>query len=567
MKERILKSIKLFTIALMFSVLFIGQPKAADENIVNAIKNRGDGSELKSASGVVIGTKISSEYGFGFSAQKGTTVTFSGQEAIPSDIRGYFAHPSDGGAQSECLNKNGGSGETMAKSGYSAYYSNVGIYNDKIIDVKATVVDFQAAQEDNEFNERFKDNNGNVVHKSLMRFGAGININVDNVRYVKIKFEFFDHDTKKAISVKGNTSYYDVDARQGIVMHDGNKGLYVANTNNTLRIGSALGGKYVFSNSNDNVNDQDYTYCFTELFEGSSITRTLTFSAYVNNGWDFGSGFMGFDGNSVVPAEPSTPSKKASKTEVKPNEEYTYTISQKVNQSLGQYYYKSFKFVDQLEPVLDVNQANVSVKNAKGEDVTNRFDISVSDQTVTAAAKADFVTSGDFYGDTYSLIIKTKIKEGADLSSYLKGNNYEIPNKASVVIRDYGDTEITKETKVVKVIYKKYVLTVHHYLEGTTTKLANDESYIKDYNDDYSTSRSSSISNEYVLVSTPSNASGKITQDTVVTYYYRKDAGTVVDVPKTAAAISIFALVFSLITIVVSGLIIYNIVYKKKKTN
>ena len=527
---------KLFLFALLLvSTICITKIKAVDNDIVNAIKNRGNGSDINTYSGVTIGGKIDSAYGFALSAQKGTTVTFSGQQAIPSNIRGYFANPSDGGAASECINKPGGDGETLATTGYSAYYSNIGIYNDKIVDVKATVVDFQAAQEDNEFNGRFKDNNNQVVHASLMRFGAGLNINVDNVRYVKIKFEFFEHGTNNPISVKGNTTYYDVDAMQGIIMHDGNKGIHIAHNHNTLRVNSALGGKYTFSNYSGNINDQNKEYCFSETFEGSSITRTLTFSAYENGGWDYGSGFMAFSGDTVVPTELQKPSKTVSKDVVKKGEEYTYTISQKVNQTLSEYYLKSFKIEDTLESVLDVDQSNVGIKDSSGADVSSNFDISVSGQKITIAAKSSYVSSADFYGKTYNITIKTKIKSNANLNSYKVGNEYIIPNHATTIYKDYNNNEKSDNSDIVTVTYRNYTLTVNHIDKNTGEDVTENATKIetKEYGDSYNTSPLSNSTTPrlpagYKLSGTPDNASGTITDNTLVIYEYEKYKGNVI---------------------------------------
>ena len=137
-------------------------------------------------------------------------------------------------------------------------------------------------------------------------------------------------------------------------------------------------------------------------------------------------------------------------------------------------------------------------------------------------------------------------------------------NQASLVYTDYNNAEKTIKTKIVNVTYRKYKLIVHHYLEGTTQKLAEDESYIKEYNDKYSTNRSSEISAEYELVGTPDNASGTITKDTEVIYYYKKSTGLIVDVPKTAAFMSRIGLVLSVIAIGGSVFVIYDIVHKKK---
>ena len=74
---------------------------------------------------------------------------------------------------------------------------------------------------------------------------------------------------------------------------------------------------------------------------------------------------------------------------------------------------------------------------------------------------------------------------------------------------------------------KKAKLIVHHYIKGTETKLADDEEYYGDIDEDYTTSPRLDIekyslekdnNDEYVL---PNNAAGQYReQDTIVTYYY-----------------------------------------------
>ena len=88
-----------------------------------------------------------------------------------------------------------------------------------------------------------------------------------------------------------------------------------------------------------------------------------------------------------------------------------------------------------------------------------------------------------------------------------------------------------EENNVIKVYYvrKETSVIVHHYIEGTETKVPSknggvveDETITGKVDDKYNTSVSSSIANNYELATTPANASGTMTiATTVVTYFYR----------------------------------------------
>ena len=68
---------------------------------------------------------------------------------------------------------------------------------------------------------------------------------------------------------------------------------------------------------------------------------------------------------------------------------------------------------------------------------------------------------------------------------------------------------------------------VHHYEEGTTIKIAKDETINGKVSNDYTTKEADVYG--YVLVSTPENASGMFTDEvTEVIYYYKKDMGKVI---------------------------------------
>lgn len=68
---------------------------------------------------------------------------------------------------------------------------------------------------------------------------------------------------------------------------------------------------------------------------------------------------------------------------------------------------------------------------------------------------------------------------------------------------------------------------VHHYEEGTTIKIAEDETINGKVSKDYTTKKADVYG--YTLVNTPENASGIFTDEvTEVIYYYKKDMGKVI---------------------------------------
>lgn len=99
--------------------------------------------------------------------------------------------------------------------------------------------------------------------------------------------------------------------------------------------------------------------------------------------------------------------------------------------------------------------------------------------------------------------------------------NLESAKKQTIKLKS-SDNTITfiyslKDAKVI----------VHHYEEGTTIKIAEDETINGKVSKDYTTKEADVYG--YILVSTPENASGIFTDEvTEVIYYYKKDMGKVI---------------------------------------
>ena len=118
-------------------------------------------------------------------------------------------------------------------------------------------------------------------------------------------------------------------------------------------------------------------------------------------------------------------------------------------------------------------------------------------------------------GDMYATVARTDISEGYEL--------LEEPENASGNYID-GNIEVIYYYKAIPAS-----VIVHHYLEGTTTKLADDVTFNGVVGDNYTTGVGN-VDNKYEVVAIPANANGKMTRETIeVIYYYRlKDASVLV---------------------------------------
>ncbi len=128
---------------------------------------------------------------------------------------------------------------------------------------------------------------------------------------------------------------------------------------------------------------------------------------------------------------------------------------------------------------------------------------------------ADDETKTGNVGDMYATKARTDIS-----------NAYELISEPANASGNYIDGNIEV------IYYYRSIATsvlVHHYLEGTTTKLADDVTIDGIVGNDYTTNVAN-VDSKYELVNTPANASGKMTKaQIVVIYYYRvKDTSVLV---------------------------------------
>ena len=181
---------------------------------------------------------------------------------------------------------------------------------------------------------------------------------------------------------------------------------------------------------------------------------------------------------------------------------------------------------------LERNVAGEFVKptNATGTFTTDDIEVNYYYQP----KQVDVTTSYELENGTKIIPDSTqKVEYGKDYTT-VPGT---VDNKYELVSRpDNSNGKISSETPVtVHYIYKlkDAKVTVHHYIEGTTDKVPNNEGGVNDdqvingrVDDAYNTAAITTIPANYKVVNTPLNATGTMTVDPIeVTYFYKlKDA-------------------------------------------
>ena len=181
---------------------------------------------------------------------------------------------------------------------------------------------------------------------------------------------------------------------------------------------------------------------------------------------------------------------------------------------------------------LERNVAGDFVKptNATGTFTTDDIEVNYYYQP----KQVDVITSYELENGTKIIPDSTqKVEYGKDYTTVpgVVDNKYELVSRP-----DNSNGKISSETPVtVRYIYKlkDAKVTVHHYIDGTTDKVSNNEGGVNEdqvingrVDDAYNTAAITTIPANYKVVNTPANAAGTMTVDPIeVTYFYKlKDA-------------------------------------------
>lgn len=350
-----------------------------------------------------------------------------------------------------------------------ALYKNVGTYKGQIIDLKITLTKVD------------KDPNANPDECAISFVKNAIAIFGNSIASTKyFKLEFYDHDSGEKLNLKSNITFGDIDGptkaqeadttldfkptAETIAFKGYSKILYFsqyashynitdynpANPNACWETGGQTcpqnivkdGFDYFTGNCNYTLKDDERTnICEVSQFEYPNDSGTYIRNPDINAGriialsdgdlevaWrSYRMGII----SSPVKVDIPLPIKTVDKETVDENGSILYTIEQYVPDLSSDFYYSSFKIEDSLPKEVILSNVedftkSVSIKDNAGTDVTNKFNLSYNNNTLSIVAKVAELQQEEFYNNTYTIALQTVVI--ADSSATIKNKAKTIAN-------------------------------------------------------------------------------------------------------------------------------------------
>ncbi len=372
------------------------------------------------------------------------------------------------------VDKNGRSLDVVIK------LTNVNVWrraSDHRVGLAFTKTDFCNSQENpvpnNGYNYSRPIARGELIKFSLRARFADCNFSM--TYYVSDTYNYNKSTNRDSGVLAGITNvngfYYDLDVvnNTGTCRNQflgGNEGLVPNTGNSTIYY-------------NKNRKSGKYPATLQELSRGIAVQRDgglitdgiwyktsifITATNLINSTYSFrygGTGCgMGFNFMSPYPYQITEPTKTVSKEKVKEQEKFTYTVSQYIpnnyygtligfNQIYPNLYkdthYSNIKITDTIDENISI-AGNINITNENGENKTSYFDITTSNNVVTATPKSAMLNKVEFYAHRYNVNIPVSVK--AQTGQKLIDTNY-VTNKASTTYTINNQTK-TLESNIVK---------------------------------------------------------------------------------------------------------------------
>ncbi|MBQ9011163.1 MAG: isopeptide-forming domain-containing fimbrial protein [Bacilli bacterium] len=385
-------------------------------------------------------TEIDGEYGYYFKWIPGQTTaepfgmstTGDCKNTLNSDNNPTYA------ATDVCTTIN----DASKKGNIGIRYNNVGSYKGQIIDLKATAIDWE------NINQNFGQPNSiaaSTTYLTLMMSG------VENVTW---KFDFYLHGTNTQVTVKGYMTLEDLDWNQYFKFkNNAVVDSYLLQGNDWITVSEDK----TFRSSAGEVSTYNSNYgLIMSTFEGKSLE--LVFGE-TNEG--VGSTFW-FTSASLGKFTHPNPTKLANKSSVVKGEQFIYKINQLV--PYAENYYKTFTITDTFDSNLILPaKESVVITADDGTTVTNKFNINISGQTLTATAIASELQKEEFYAKEYTITVPVKLNLNMPNSNFAATGKYTIKNTANT-----SRTTTTVESKTTNevVVEAKAPVIVKYHLVG-----------------------------------------------------------------------------------------------------
>lgn len=311
------------------------------------------------------------------------------------------------------------------KGNVGVRYNNVGSYQGEIVDLKLVLEGWDEVCTPGTYKGRptyptifFHTNSIRAQPQSYMFKG------------LRWRFHFYKHGTDIPYKIKLHNTFQDMDATEYMIFNDG-QGI----NNVYLHPSTALGisGNKVYSGSNAS-DDDDKGHWTTVLADTSYFS--FTYARTNDDKLDFSEPahyrsfyWWIFTGEAVTKFSTPPINEQVDGTShitIHSNDSFNYEINTTVPQESGGSYYSYFKVQDIVADCFNIDRNTISVINDAQQNVTNLFDINVSNQTVTFNLKNTSDTS--FYGKSYKFIIPCRKIKGYDVSRWAN----KIPNNSSI---------------------------------------------------------------------------------------------------------------------------------------
>ena len=366
------------------------------------------------------------------------------------------------------------------KGKFGIIYTNVGTYEGKQLDLKITINNW----------DKYSKKNASIsyVLNTIGHLQGGFN-------WVDQTWQYVDHETGKPAHISGSyMTFNDLDGLQYIQFsRETTKNIdkmYVSN--NTWVDGSNQNGEFRISEVNDKVSkDEDKFAMVTALFSGNEIQFKWGKEYPSNNytpekSWDTGLYYFGFIGEKPVRTEVLRPTKLIDDKDEKQvkqntiqtkNEIFSYDISHTVPNEWKEFFYKSYKFVDDVPSVLEI-VGEPSIINEAGKNVSEKFENISSNNHIEYRAKNSTLSKSDFYGHTYHMKIKVRIKSNTDVEKNLDNDGYyHVRNIANIEKdnRTMSTNEVITKYKPFKKMLHKSIIDNNQEVEEKKVRV--DESY------------------------------------------------------------------------------------------
>lgn len=217
---------------------------------------------------------------------------------------------------------------------------------------------------------------------------------------------------------------------------------------------------------------------------------------------------------------------------------YVYSLSTKDSKALDTYFFNSYMGSDNTNIILKNNtlsstvgkrtiQGNVlSVNNISFPDgiKVSLLDSEKNRVATTTVRHGQYTFEGLKKGNYY---VSFEVPQGYKVSNTL-GNQVN-EQGLTVLITEHSNDLVSIETKVENidmVLAKEAILTINHYLDGTSTKLVDTEVKTVYFGDTYVTSPSIALSEKYGLVSKTDNFAGVVNDSNIVVNYFYLEKGS-----------------------------------------